>query len=96
MTTKPTESPIKRLGFRADLRKLSPLLSANEQDAFELSYTAADLVSAVTALRHFVPKYGAAPIAALVRTLANRLRLDSEIVKLAGRIVTLAKPKKAR
>src|SRR6185436_8347134 len=101
MTTKLAERPIRELGFKGDIRRLSPLLtigpkSCDEDAAFALTYTANDLVGAIHSLRTLIPKHGARPIATLVRTLARRLGLDPTVVKLAGKVVELAKPKKAK
>jgi len=101
MTTKLAERPIRELGFKDDIRRLSPLLtigpkSCDEDAAFALTYTAGDLVTAINSLRKLIPKHGARPIATLVRWFARRLGLEPAMVKLAGKVVELAKPKKAK
>jgi len=98
MTTKLAERPIRELGFKDDIRRLSPLLtigpkSCDEDAAFALTYTAGDLVTAINSLRKLIPKHGARPIATLVRWFARRLGLEPAMVKLAGKVVELAKPK---
>jgi len=47
-------------------------------------------------MQTLIPKYGANPIDTLVHSLGNRLRLDPALVRLAGKVVNLARPEKVK